>query len=183
MYTYTGKYCVLEELTSQNDKLLFQLLTTHKNEYKKRVHPQEIPSSYEAFQKTINGWFNNGREYQFIIFKRYERVLIGTGFFYNQTKHSIKLSVFYTPESRAKIGVADSIRALLLFAFNEMKVEKVIISVYSDNVPMIRIAKKLRLEHVPSADENISDQRSRFNFQFTRETLQIFDKHRCGGKT
>jgi hypothetical protein len=49
MYFAQGKYCYLEELTTENDKELFELMKNNKEEYIFLISDEPVPETYEEF--------------------------------------------------------------------------------------------------------------------------------------
>lgn len=72
----------IEELTTENDKLLFELMKDQEKEYRFFVSDQSVPKTYEEFQKELKEWFSGGRNFQFLVFRKKDNKLIGTFFFY-----------------------------------------------------------------------------------------------------
>jgi hypothetical protein len=46
MYIAQGRFCYLEELTTENDKELFELMKNNKEEYRLLISDKPVPETY-----------------------------------------------------------------------------------------------------------------------------------------
>lgn len=150
MYTYKGRFCILEELTTENDNELFLLMGENSREYRFLVSDETILTTYELFQEKLGKWFNGGRTHQFLVRKKNSKGVVGTIFFYchNSLTQEIKSSTFFIPEVRKSLCVAESLAVAMLFAKEIIGVESVCFSVYAENEHMLKITQKLKAELV-----------------------------------
>ena len=148
MYTYRGRFCLLEELTTENDGELFLLMRENSREYRFLVSDESIPTTYELFQEKLRKWFSGGRTHQFLIREKNSQRIVGTIFFYchNSLIQEIKSSAFFIPEIRKTLCVAESLAVSMLFAREIVGVDAVCFSVYAENEHMLKITKKLKAE-------------------------------------
>lgn len=96
MYQFDGRFVYLEELTTENDKELFELMKNYEKEYRYYVSDQPIPDSYEEFLSVLKSYVEHRKNYQFLVYRKSDKKLIGTIFFYNWTDedNSTKISAF-----------------------------------------------------------------------------------------
>jgi RimJ/RimL family protein N-acetyltransferase len=146
MYIAHGRFCSLEELTTENDKELFKLMKNNKEEYRLLVSDEPVPETYEEFQNRLNIWFTHGRNYQFLVKKKDKTV--GTIFFYglDSESKSVKFSTYLIPEVRKTPLIGEALGLILNFALEILKVEKVEFSVYKENKEMLRILEKEKIK-------------------------------------
>jgi len=176
MYIAQGRFCYLEELTTENDKELFDLMKNNKEEYKFLISDEPVPETYEEFQKRLNVWFTYGRNYQFLVKKNDKTV--GTIFFYslNPENKSVKLSAYFIPEVRKTPLIAEALGLILNFALEILKVEKVEFSVYKENKEMLKILEKERIKkyivRTGESQSSVNPERTIINFEINLKSLK-----------
>jgi len=175
MYFAEGRFCILEELTTENDKELFELMKKNKEEYRFLISDEPVPETYEEFKERLNIWFTHGRNYQFLVKKKDKTV--GTIFFYglNLDNKSVKLSVYFIPEVRKTILVGEALGLILNFALEVLKVKKVEFSVYKENEEMLKFLEKETIKrYINKKGESKSSanpERTIINFEINLENL------------
>jgi len=180
MYTAQGKFCFLEELTTGNDKELFELIKKNKDEYRFLISDEPVPETYEEFQERLKIWFTHGRNYQFLVKKKDKTV--GTIFFYglDPEKKSVKLSAYFIPEVRKTSLIGEALGLILNFALEILKVEKVEFSVYKENEEMLRILGKEKIKrYIKERGESkstVNPERTIINFEINLESLKEIDE-------
>jgi RimJ/RimL family protein N-acetyltransferase len=180
MYVAQGRYCYLEELTTENDKELFELMKNNKEEYRSLVSDEPVPETYEEFQNRLKIWFTHGRNYQFLVKKKDKTV--GTIFFYglDSESKSVKLSAYFIPEVRKTPLIGEALGLILNFALEILKVEKVDFSVYKENKEMLRILEKEKIKrYIKEKGESkstVNPERTIINFEINLESLKEIDK-------
>jgi RimJ/RimL family protein N-acetyltransferase len=180
MYVAQGRYCYLEELTTENDKELFELMKNNKEEYRLLVIDEPVPETYEEFQNRLNIWFTHGRNYQFLVKKKDKTV--GTIFFYglDSESKSVKLSTYFIPEAIKKPLIGEALGLILNFALEILKVEKVEFSVYKENKEMLRILEKEKIKrYIKERGESkstVNPERIIINFEINSESLKEIDE-------
>ena len=176
MYVAQGRFCYLEELTTENDKELFKLMKNNKEEYRFLISDEPVPETYEEFQERLKIWFTHGRNYQFLIKKKDKTV--GTIFFYSldPENKSVKLSAYFIPEARKTPLVGEALGLILNFALEILKVEKVEFSVYKENKEMLRILEKEKIKrYIERKEESksiVNPERTIINFEINLESLK-----------
>ena len=177
MYIAQGRFCYLEELTTENDKELFELMKNNKEEYRFLISDEPVPETYEEFQKRLNIWFTHGRNYQFLVKK--DNKTVGTIFFYglNSESKSIKLSAYFIPEVRKTPLVGEALGLILNFALEILKVEKVEFSVYEENKVMLELIEKNRefkayFKKIGESPSSVNPERTIINFEISLENLK-----------
>jgi RimJ/RimL family protein N-acetyltransferase len=176
LYIVQDRYCYLEELTTENDKELFELMKNNKEEYRLLVSDEPIPETYEEFQNRLNIWFTHGRNYQFLVKKKDKTV--GTIFFYglDPENRSIKLSAYFIPEVRKTPLIGEALGLILNFALEILKVEKVEFSVYKENEEMLRILERKNIKrYINKSGESkstVNPERTIINFEINLESLK-----------
>lgn len=166
MYKFNGRYVYIEELTTENDKLLFELMKDQEKEYRFFVSDQSVPKTYEEIQKELKEWFSGGRNFQFLVFRKKDNKLIGTFFFYgwNEKEKSIKLSVYFVPEIRKSILTGEALGAAVLFAKDILKIENLLFDVYIENKAMIELAKKIGANFITEKCSAVNPERKVLSF-------------------
>jgi RimJ/RimL family protein N-acetyltransferase len=174
MYRTTGRFCYLEELTIENEKLLYELLKNNKEEYSYLVSDSPLPEEFKDFQLLIKRWFENGRSFQFIVKDKKSNVS-GTIFFYchHTNSDSIKLSCFFEENKRNSLIVCESLGLALLFAYKVLNINKIIIDIYTENEKMISFCKKLKWKKIDFKDSNINKKRKIFVYEI--DQIQIIN--------
>jgi RimJ/RimL family protein N-acetyltransferase len=181
MYFAQGRFCPLEELTTENDKELFELMKNNKEEYRLLVSDEPVPETYEEFQNRLNIWFTHGRNYQFLV-KKKDNKTVGTIFFYglDSESKSVKLSVYFIPEVRKTSLIGEALGLILNFALEILKVEKVEFSVYKENEEMLRILEKGKIKrYIKERGESkstVNPERTIINFEINLESLREIDE-------
>jgi RimJ/RimL family protein N-acetyltransferase len=176
MYIAHGRFCYLEELTTENDKDLFELMKNNKEEYRFLISDEPVPETYEEFQERLKIWFTHGRNYQFLVKK--DNKTVGTIFFYslNLENKSVKLSAYFIPEVRKTTLIGEALGLILNFALEILKVEKVEFSVYKENEEMLRILGKEKIRrYIKERDESkstVNPERTIINFEINLENLR-----------
>ena len=147
MFVCQGKLCRIEELTSESENLLFELLHLNQCEYRHFVCDEVIPHTQELFSSLLHKYFSSGREYQFLVFDIHNDV-IGTVFFswLNNKSRSVKMSCFFIPSIRGNRVVGEALACCANFAREVMNVEEICFSVYQENLHMLRLAEKIGAE-------------------------------------
>lgn len=176
MYTYQGKFCQIEELTTRNDCKLFQIMSENGGEYERFVFNESVPKSYPKFLQKINEWFSHGRNYQFIVYDKNFNQTIGTLFFYNLNTISktVKCSCFFIPRARKTILIIESLAFLFEFAKQVLNVECIKFSVYKENTRMHDIAKKSGAQ-----EKNDNQNKSIINYEFSINTINhLLEKYK-----
>jgi RimJ/RimL family protein N-acetyltransferase len=176
MYIAQGRFCYLEELTTENDKELFELMKNNKDEYRFLISDEPVPETYEEFQNRLNIWFTHGRNYQFLVKK--DNKTVGTIFFYglNPEKKSVKLSAYFIPEVRKTPLVGEALGLILNFALEILKVEKIEFSVYKENKVMLEMIEKNRefkdyFKRIGESPSSVNPERTIINFEISLEYL------------
>ncbi|GIW66743.1 MAG: hypothetical protein KatS3mg095_0641 [Candidatus Parcubacteria bacterium] len=123
MYISQGRFCYIEELTTENDKELFELMKENEEEYRNLISDQPLPQTYEEFQETLKIWFTHGRNFQFLVRKREGNKTVGTFFFYfwNQENKTTKISAYFIPEVRKTPLIGEALGLALMFAYKIME--------------------------------------------------------------
>jgi len=177
MYIAQGRFCYLEELTTENDKELFELMKNNKEEYRLLVSDEPVPETYEEFQNRLNIWFTHGRNYQFLV-KKKDKTL-GTIFFYglDSESKSVKLSTYFIPEARKTPLIVEALGLILNFALEILKVEKVEFSVYKENKVMLELIEKNRefkayFKKIGESPSSVNPERTIINFEISLEDLK-----------
>ena len=177
MYIAQDRFCYLEELTTENDKELFELMKNNKDEYRFLVSDEPVPETYEEFQKRLDTWFTHGRNYQFLVKKKDKTV--GTIFFYelDPENKSVKLSVYFIPEVRKTPLIGEALGLILNFALKILKLEKVEFSVYKENLEMLKILEKERefkkyFNKIGEAQSRVNPERTIINFEISLNHLK-----------
>lgn len=179
MYQFNGRFVYLEQLTSNNDKELFDLMKNYEKEYRYYVSDQPIPDSYEEFLPILKSYFEHGRNYQFLVYRKSDKKLIGTIFFYNWTDedNSTKISAFFIPEVRKTPLIFEALGAALLFAVDVMKVNELKFDCYKENEIMINLAKKIGAKKIGAKEigqskSKVNPERELINFSITLELME-----------
>jgi len=176
MYTALGRFCSLEELTTENDRELFELMDNNKEEYRFLISDEPVPETYEEFQKRLKIWFTHGRNYQFLVKKKDKTV--GTIFFYDldPENKSVKLSAYFIPQVRKTPLIGEALGLILNFALEILKVEKVEFSVYKENEEMLRMLDKEKIKrYIKEKGESksiVNPERTIINFEINLESLK-----------
>lgn len=143
MYFYTGRFCNIEELSTDNEYDFFLFLLKNKLEYEQKVSNQIIPKEYSSYLQTMKAWFNNGRNYQFLVYNK-KKILVGTIFFYayNSQNKSIKISCYFSV--KGKIIIGESIGAgIQLVCHHIHQISNIIFDVYTNNKKVLSLTKKI----------------------------------------
>lgn len=144
MYIYEGRFCKIEELTTQNNFDLYQLMHKNRAEYERLIYNEPVSRSYPEFVQKIDEWFSHGRNYQFLVYSKKSADIVGTMFFYEfgKLEKTVKCSCFFVPKTRSTVLIIESLSFLLGFAKHVLKAESVRFSVYRENILMLDVAKK-----------------------------------------
>jgi len=143
MYFYPGRFCYVQELSTDNEKDFFLFLLKNRFEYQRKVSNQVIPTEYKDYLNMIKVWFNNGRNYQFLVYDK-RKNLIGTIFFYalNSKKKTIKISCYFS--TRGQILIGESIGATIELVSNQIhEINNIVFDVYNDNTKTLSLAIKI----------------------------------------
>lgn len=188
MYTAQGKFCFLEELSTENDKKLFELMKKNKDEYRFLISDESIPETYGEFQERLNIWFTHGRNYQFLVRKKGKDItekgeIVGTIFFYGWDKErkTVKISAYFIPEARKTSLIAESLGLAMNFALKIMKVEKVEFDVYEENKEMLQFLQKERelkkyINKLGESKSKVNPERTVINFKISLKGLKEIDE-------
>jgi RimJ/RimL family protein N-acetyltransferase len=188
MYFTYGKFCFLEELTTENDKELFELMKKNKDEYRFLISDESIPETYEEFQERLNIWFTHDRNYQFLVRKKGKDItekgeIVGTIFFYGWDKErkTVKMSAYFIPEARKTSLIAESLGLAINFALKIMKVEKVEFDVYEENKEMLQFLQKERelkkyINKLGESKSKVNPERTVINFEISLKGLKEIDE-------
>ena len=177
MFICNGRFCVVEELTTGNDRVLFNLMLTNANEYRFFVSDEEVPESFEVFQTKLQFWFSHGRISQFLVRNKHDDY-VGTIFFYghNSFSNSIKCSCFFIPSARGQLCVMESLGMVLNFARLQLKATEIIFSVYMENLAMLRLATKLGAEQQALETSAVNPQRRTIEFVLDEHVLNRIER-------
>jgi len=188
MYTAQGKLCFLEELTTENDKELFELIKKNKDEYRFLISDESVPETYEEFQERLNIWFTHSRNYQFLVRKKGKDIIekgevIGTIFFYGWDKErkTIKISAYFIPEARKTSLIAESLGLAMNFALKIIKAEKIEFDVYEENKEMLQFLQKERelkkyINKLGESKSKVNPERTVINFEISLKGLKEIDE-------
>lgn len=176
IYVFRGRYVYLEQLSSKNDKELFEMMKNNEKEYRFYVSDAPLPSTYEEFQQRLKIWFSHGRNFQFLVYKKKSKELIGTIFFYgwDRENHTTRISVFFAPEFRKTILIGEALGAVVLFAKDVMQVKELHFDCYLENKQMIELAKKIGAEEVKLRRSDVNPERELISFKIPEEKLDEF---------
>jgi len=178
MYIAQGRFCYIEQLTTENDKELFELMKENEEEYRYLISDQPIPQTYEEFLETLNIWFSHGRNYQFLVRKKKKDKVVGTFFFYlwDPENKTTKISAYFIPEVRKTPLVGEALGLALMFAYKIMNVEKVEFSVYKENLEMLKLAEKYKIKKIGESQSTVNPERTLVNFEISLEQLKEIDE-------
>lgn len=173
MYQFNGRYVYLEELTTENDRELFEMIKNNEKEYRFYVSDAPLPQSYEEFQQTLETWFSHGRNFQFLVYTKRDKKLIGTIFFYgwNKENQTTKISAFFIPEYRKTIYIGEALGAAVLFAKEIMQVKELHFDCYLENEQMIELAKKIGAKEIGIGKSKVNPNREIISFKIPEEKL------------
>lgn len=140
---YSGRFCRLTELNTGNEGELSKLIQDHEDEYLTLIFPEKIDFQPNMFSEQVKLWFNNGRNYQFLVYNRDQ--IVGTIFLYshNSGLKSIKLSCFFIQEVRSTLCIPESLGAVILFILDYIEINSLEFSVFNVNKRMLDIVKKI----------------------------------------
>jgi RimJ/RimL family protein N-acetyltransferase len=172
MYEFFGRFVYLKQLTTKNENELFELIKNNEEEYRKYVSDQPIPENYDEFVKTVDIWFESGRNCQFLVYKKQNKKLIGTIFFYGwNEKDQIKISAFFVKEVRKSPLVGEALGAAFLFAKQIMKIKELNFDCYIENKEMINLAKKIGAIEIEKRKSNVNPERELISFSVSEEKI------------
>lgn len=172
MYTCKGRHCFVEELSTLNENELFQMIHQNRLEYKQKVSDVEVPNNSDGFKEILNSWFKKGRNYQFLV-KNLNDVTCGTIFLYclDLQKKRLKISCYFVPNVRGKLCISESLSLVVLFCLEILKVENIDLSVYSENIQMLKLIEKLKASKTSKSISVLNRNREVINFTFDRPDL------------
>lgn len=177
MYKFIGRFVYLEELTTENNKELFDLMKNNENEYRLYVSDSLLSQTYEDFQKQLDVWFFHGRNFQFLVYKKdkkdLKKELIGTIFFYgwNIENKTIKISAFFVPKYRKTVLVGEALGAAALFSKEITKIKELRFDCYIENKDMIKLANELQAQKVSEGPSSVNPERILISFMISEQKL------------
>jgi len=142
-------------------------------EYQKLVSREPIPETFFNFRSQIDQWFSYGRKYQFLVLNKDKTKTVGTIFFYGQNEESrtIKISCFFVSEIRGKILVGEALGMAIDFSFSVLGVDRLLFSIYPENVRMIELVKKLGANRAETYTTEPTNKRSTLDYELSNTIL------------
>lgn len=178
MYQFTGRFVWLEELTTENDKELFELIKNNEKEYRFYVSDISLPQTYEEFQQSLKTTSPHRKVFNFwfLAYKKRDKKLIGTVFFYDWDKErqTAKISAYFIPEYRRTIFTGEALGAVVLFAKEIMKVKELYFDCYIENEQMIQLAREIGAEEIGIKKSEINPERYLISFKISEQKLDEF---------
>lgn len=172
MYVCKGRFCILEELNSNNEEGLFKIMSQHSDEYRQTVSDEPIPSSIDEFREKLRIWFRSGRNYQFLVYSRSQH-LSGTIFLYgwDEQRKIVKYSCFFIPNKRKEVVVAEALGLVVSFAFHFMNIKNIYFDVYDDNHEMQRLAHKFGGNELSHRESAVNKNRIIINYLLSGDAI------------
>lgn len=173
MYVCNGRFCILEELTINNEAKLFRMMLQHGDEYRQTVSDEPIPISLNVFKEKLNMWFKSGRNYQFLVYNKKQH-LSGTIFLYGWDRQSktVKYSCFFVPNKRKGVLVTESLGLVTNFAFHFMNIESIYFDVYENNYDMQRLSHKIGGKKLGCRISTINSNRTVISYLLSRDAIE-----------
>lgn len=173
MYVCNGRFCILEELTTDNEAKLFEMMLQYGDEYRQTVSDEPIPVSINVFKEKLNMWFKSGRNYQFLVYNK-KQLLSGTIFLYGWDSQTsiVKYSCFFVPNKRKELLVVEALGLVTNFAFHFMNIESIHFDVYEDNYEMQILAYKLGGKKLDSHMSAVNKSRTVISYLLSRDAVE-----------
>jgi RimJ/RimL family protein N-acetyltransferase len=177
MYSCVGRFCWLQELTTENESALFALMKDHADDYRQFVSEEPIPTTDNLFADKLALWFSSGRMWQFLIYRRRKNQVVGTIFFYHASIPTVKMSCFFVPTVRGTPCVGEAIGLGIEFARTVIGISEIHFSVYVENTHMKTLCRKIGAQIKGQRTSEINPNRQVIEYWLSLGALQrIADK-------